>query len=299
MLPAKYVIIEGTDLSGKTSLYGSIHKKTGFKYNIQDRSYLSMLCYAKLYGRSEESHRRGLREEINNLNNFIVVLLLPKEEILRRYDSRGDEVQNSVTLLKLYDIFKEEVEKIRHAPNVFVVEEVLPLTALTDRVVSKISSYEFSSPDDVGEHLQKLIIGTPHLEDQVQLEMILDPNHSDPEILNDPRETDYYWGILGGCRRTINKEIIGNNPYNAPQGLNSRRFYYNSDTCISSIHFLPRDGDVKVLCTLRSTDVIKNSEIDVRFLAHLSCKITKEFNWPARRIFLRLSFNSAHVRTDV
>lgn len=298
-LPVKYVVIEGTDLSGKTSLYGGIHKKTGFKYNIQDRSYLSMLCYARLYGRNEEAHRRGLNEEINNLNNFIVVLLLPKQEIFARYEKRGDDAQNLDSLSSLHDIFFEEVQKIRHAPNVLVIEETLSLSDLTEKVVSKIASYEFSSPDDVGGHLRQLVGGSRSFEEQVQLEMVLCPNHRDPEILNDPRESNYYWGILGSCRKVIAKEINGNNPYNAPQGLDSRRYFYSNDTCISSVHFLPRGGDVKVLCTLRSTDAMRNGEIDVRFLAHLACKITNEFNWPARKIFLRLLFNSAHIRTDI
>ena len=46
------VTLEGVDLSGKTTLYNNIHKKTGYKWNIQDRSELSMLCNAKYYKRN-------------------------------------------------------------------------------------------------------------------------------------------------------------------------------------------------------------------------------------------------------
>ena len=47
--------IEGPDCSGKTTLYNRLHKKTNFKYNIQDRSCMSMFVYAKMYEREDTS----------------------------------------------------------------------------------------------------------------------------------------------------------------------------------------------------------------------------------------------------
>ena len=164
MLPINYVIIEGTDLSGKTTLYNSIHKSTGFKYNIQDRSCLSMLCYAKLYGRPEDVHRERLLREISDLNNFIVILLLPKDEILARLARRGDEMQDAVSLIRLYEIFTDEVSKIQNAPNVLVVRDVLSTERLTENVRSKLALYESSSPEIVGKSLQSLVGVFPYPE---------------------------------------------------------------------------------------------------------------------------------------
>ena len=73
--PIRYVIVEGPDLSGKTTFIGQLHKATDFRYNIQDRSCLSMLCYARQYNRDIEAQKQFLREELSDLNNFFVVLL--------------------------------------------------------------------------------------------------------------------------------------------------------------------------------------------------------------------------------
>ena len=298
-IPIKSVVIEGTDLSGKTSLYGAIHKRTGFKHNIQDRSCLSMLCYARLYGRPDEPHRRGLNKELCDLNNFIVVLLLPRDEILRRLSLRGDEFQDAVSLMRLYDIFVEEVQKIQGAPNVLVVSDVLALDDLARLVVGRLETYETAPPLEAGRMLPQLLSSLSVNEAQVHLEMVLDPMYRDHSVLSDPRETHYYNGIIESCAKVIRKELEGDNPYGKPQDLSSRRFFYHSDTCISTVHFLPRDGDVRVLCGLRSTDVDRNGEIDTRFLSHLACLIPRTFEWPASRIFVSLFFNSAHIRTDI
>ena len=49
--PIEKIIIEGPDLAGKTTLFSKIHELTQYRWNIQDRSALSMLVYAKLYDR--------------------------------------------------------------------------------------------------------------------------------------------------------------------------------------------------------------------------------------------------------
>jgi hypothetical protein len=298
-LPVNYLILEGSDLSGKTSLYSSLHRSTGFKYNIQDRSCLSMLCYAKLYGRDESHHRISLTKEVSNLNNFVVVLLPPKEEILRRFNSRGDEAQDATSLSRLYDIFNNEVDVLQNSPNVLVVRDALNLDDLTYLVKSRLEEYENSSPREVGQSLVNVLKGLSSTESQINFEMILDSDYNDFAVCDDPREIHYYNGIIDDCAKVIQKEINGDNPYNKPQDMNSRRFYYSSDTCISSIHFLPRNNKITVICTLRSTDVEKNGEIDTRFLAHLSAFMPKVFQWSVEKIRLIINMNSAHIRKDV
>ena len=106
MIHIKRVICEGCDCSGKSTLYRNLHKETGFKYNIQDRSALSMLCYARLYGRDETEHRRNLLEELCDANHYFVILMPPLETLLGRLRSRGDEFQNVASLTRLQAIFE-------------------------------------------------------------------------------------------------------------------------------------------------------------------------------------------------
>ena len=110
--PTFQLILEGPDLVGKTTLYNKIHAMNGFKWNIQDRSTLSMLCYARLYGRDVELYRSRLDNELNNLNNRMIILLPPFEILEERYHQRGDEIQDLTSLKKLYEIFSEEAKLI-------------------------------------------------------------------------------------------------------------------------------------------------------------------------------------------
>lgn len=293
------LIIEGPDCSGKTSLYRNLHKETKFRWNIQDRSQLSMLCYARQYGRDEAPYREGLEKEVSNLNNRIVVLLPNRSEMLRRLAERGDEFQNEESLLKLWGIFCEETEKIEKLSNVLVVRAALDEPTLVKAVLNYLNIIENFGPRRVGNFVKMWVQGSFSNEAVLDLKMSVPIDYSDSLIMSHPGESEYYETIESKCKSIIENEIKGNNPYSTPQTLSSRRFYYSSDTCISSIHFLPRGDKLKVLCTLRSTDVERNAEPDLTFLSHLSAEILRYFSWPCNRIDLTVKFNSAHIRTDL
>jgi len=297
--PIRYVIVEGPDLSGKTTFIRQLHKATGFYYNIQDRSCLSMMCYAKQYSRDIETQKQFLREELSDLNNFFVILLPSEEVLLDRLAFRGDEFQNASSVVTLRKLFEEEVDKISHMPNVLVIRNIASAEQLAEYIGHRLRSYERSNPNEVGAMTSTWVNGVKHTEEQLKFKMCISPEYSDATILDNPHEGEYYKGIMRKCCDIIDDEVSGKNPYGKPQDLDSRRFYYSSDSCISSIHFMPRDGDLKVLCTLRSTDVRKNGSIDTRFLAHLSSYVSRKFRWPVKNIHLYVNFNSAHVRQDL
>lgn len=301
-LPIDYVFLEGPDLTGKTTLYRSVHKATGYRYNLIDRSFLSRVCYSRQYGRSDlEDLRLSLRNELSRLNNVLVVLLLPVEELLRRLAVRGDELQDEKSIVELHRIFSEEVAAIQHMPNVFIVKDVLELAELTSRVVSFLQQYEVQPPAEVGQCIRKWVSGLSqkNKEAQISVRMHVSREYKDSISFMHPDEHDYYSEIFDKLYGTIHDEISGKNPYAVPQTLDSRRFYYNSDTCISSIHYLPRPERPQVLCTLRSTDVVKNAAIDLSALAHISAMLFNKFAWPGEVFEMSVNFNNAHVRRDV
>ena len=65
--PINYIFLEGPDLAGKTTFYENVHKSSDYRWNIQDRSALSMLIHAKYYGRDTFRHVEQLRSELYNL----------------------------------------------------------------------------------------------------------------------------------------------------------------------------------------------------------------------------------------
>ena len=123
--------------------------------------------------------------------------------------------------------------------------------------------------------------------------------NSNNNILHNESEGSYYSSILHSFESKIMNEFEGINPYSLPQTYDSRRFYYNSDSCISSLHLLPRDYKVDLVATLRSTDVVRNASIDFEFLDFLLSRLTKSYFESCDVGTMRVRFNSAHIRRDL
>lgn len=299
-IPIKQVILESVDCGGKSTLYTSLHKATKFKYNIHDRSALSMVCYARLYGRDPTEHIRHLNEEISNANNFFVVLMLPLDVIKRRLVERGDDYQDERSIENLYEIFRSEVSRFAHLPNVLVIYQEMANEDLTSLVIDTMTEYSHLSPEDFGAMLRAWPECTDNLESQVTVCVDIPVEYNDLQIMLNSREGDYYKSIITKCEDIVRCERNAINPYFTPQGdYTSRRFYFSSDTCVSSIHFLPRTDEVRVLCTLRSTDAVRNGALDMRFLSHLATHMTRKFGWRTDHVLLTVNFNSLHIRTDL
>ncbi|MDP6704623.1 MAG: hypothetical protein QF775_04010, partial [archaeon] len=64
----------------------------------------------------------------------------------------------------------------------------------------------------------------------------------------------------------IDMERRGENEYNRPQNLTTRRFIFTQDSCISLIHTLFRDNILNVHAVCRSSDVVNTFTSDVRYL---------------------------------
>ena len=142
--PINYIFIEGPDCSGKTTLYEMIHKSSDYKWNIQDRSALSMLIHAKYYGRSTFNHVEQLKRELYNLNNQLIICLPDWPVIVKRFTKRGDPIQNLSSLRKLYDLFSEAAEEFQHYPNVTVIKSIVD-KALVLSLVNQYRAFERKS----------------------------------------------------------------------------------------------------------------------------------------------------------
>lgn len=298
MIPIRNLILEGVDASGKSTLYRNIHRATDFRNNIIDRSTLSALCYSRLYGRDTSFTADSHLNEVCDANNFFVVLLPPLDVVLQRLRVRGDEYQDEASLTRLHGIFESEVARIEDLPNVCVIREPIGPAGLTEEVTRRLSLYSSKSPNELGAHLIPWTALTSFDEVQLRVSFVLAPGRRDPSILNHPHEGQYYRSILSQCRDVIEREASGINPYGVPQDSTSRRFYYNSDTCISSIHFLPRGDTLRVMATLRSTDAAANGSPDLQFLEFLAGEVQSDSGWGTSRIVLDVRFNSLHFRRD-
>ena len=297
-VPVNYILLEGTDLSGKTTLYNNIHRSTGFEWNIQDRSALSMLCYARQYGRDPEPWREQLREEINNLNNRHIVLMPDEETILQRLADRGDEFQDAESIIKLRDIFWQEVAMISHYPNVLVVRAPMSHQDLADHCIRWVrESMERTTKQlakDVEAHAEASGGETFRL--SVDLNLGAGFHELNLACLEVDEEREYYSRIRSSFSGKIMREVRGINEYSRIQDERSRRFIHAEDTCIALLHAMVRQRKLHMTATLRSSNVTKTLPHDLDFLYLLTQDAFREIGVaPTLESVMHLSIQSAHL----
>ena len=297
-IPVNYITIEGPDLAGKTTLYAGIHRSTGFLWNIQDRSALSMLCYARLYGRDPVRWREQLREEINCLNNRVIVLIPSEETTLRRLQERGDEFQTETSILQLRRIFEEETTQICAFPNVHVVRTEMGLQDIVDNAVSWVKSSISRTPGtlaaDIRDHAAASGGETYRL--SVHAHLGMGYPHRSEACLNVEEEREYYVRIRTAFLHKIRQEIAGENEQRIHQHERSRRFVHAEDTCISFLHTMIRNRKFQMSATLRSSNVSRTLPHDLDFL-YLLTSDAHSLIGASQGIEsdLHLSIQSAHI----
>ena len=288
--------IEGPDCSGKTTLFNQIHKETNFKYNIQDRSCMSMYVYSKLYSRDDSSFWFDkIIDDIKRLDTLYIVLLPTEETIIKRLNKRGDEFQDETSIIKVRNLFYN-LTKIGFGsfPNVLVLEDKEDLIQKVDMCLDFIESL---NEYPTGDLIKSIVInsGRNELVD-VQCKEEVDIGSLDYTVLNFPEEKEYYEEITTAIENKIFKEFTGLNTHNMPQKHDSRRFIYSGNSCISLIHILFRKNRLNISATLRSSNVIKTLWADYEFLKILSVKISEFMNIDESiPIDLTINIRSAHI----
>ena len=299
LLETDNVIIEGPDLAGKTTLYNEIHKMSGYQWNIQDRSTLSMLVYARLYNRDDSKWRRKLWSELANLNNRFILLRPSWDTLVRRYEKRGDEIQDLASLERVNCLFREEGDRIAQLPNVITPCEETPWEEIAQECCDDLWNLENINPQYLGDIVRDFVLESPTDEVSPIQFTVTDQwpfRMADPDVMNDPDESDYYANIHRGVMTNIDRELSGDNEYSVPQDLTTRRFIFTQDSCISLIHTMFRSGVLNVHAICRSSDVVNTFTSDVKFLHYLSTAIhTKLKLLSSVPIRLNVRMHSAHV----
>ncbi len=291
------VIFEGPDLAGKTSFIQEMHKKTNYRWNIIDRSALSHVIYAQFYGRNDFFAKERLNNEIKNLNNRIVILLPPFEELARRFQIRGDEIQNLVTIRQLHKMFSEAAEEFENYPNVIVIRNKDTLSYV-ENVVSQIISSEMTRIFDLWQPVYEIArVSTSMESHNTQLAFYDNGQFSDIDmsVLEYEPEKEYYHSIKSSLLSKIRNELRGINEYAREETINSRRFVFAGTSCISFAQFMFRNEVLDCHFVLRSSNTKDTLKYDLQFL-YILCKMVKD----VLKIYpnacrMRVNFNSPHV----
>jgi len=288
--------IEGPDCSGKTTMFNRLHQETNFKYNIQDRSCMSMYVYSKLYERDDSSFWFDkILDDIKRLDTLYIVLLPSNSTVLERLRERGDEFQDEESIINVKRLFYNLVKcGFGNFPNVLVLENIEDLTQQVDMCLSFIEALNEMPSDEL---IKSIVInsGRNELVD-VQCKEEVKIDSLDYTVLNFPQEKSYYEDITQKIEQKLFKEFAGLNDYNMPQKHDSRRFIYTGDSCISLIHALFRQNRLNVSVTMRSSNVIKTLWADCEFLKILSVKIADLMSLDESiPVDLTINIRSAHI----
>ena len=288
------ICLEGPDCSGKTTMFNKLHKLTDFKYNIQDRSFLSMFTYSCLNERENKGFwQEKLHDDLKNLNTLYVVILPKEETLVKRLNKRGDEFQDteSIKLLRkyFYNITKFSLHML---PNVLLLEGE-DLDENSQLILKTVDALNSACSAEI---IKDFVIhsGTNEIVD-ISCSERINRDTLDYSVLDFPPEKEYYHGIETKIKTKITKEFIGLNNVKTPQKHDSRRFIYTDDSCISMIHFLYRNNRLNVSATLRSSAVTKTLWADYGFLKILSCRIADEMELGSVPVDLTINIRSAHI----
>ena len=293
--PIDYIFIEGPDCSGKTTLYEMIHKASNYKWNIQDRSALSMLIHAKYYGRDTFNQVEQLKRELYNLNNQMIICLPDWDVIVKRFMKRGDPIQNIQSLRKLYNLFFEAANEFQYYPNVTVIRNEVD-ESLVKSLINQYHSFERKSVHHLRDSMLQML-GTSaanRWQEIIGLNFVHydtgDFSDIDEKMLAYETEKDYYKRIEKTMFRTIKNELNGLNSYKRKEDKYSRRFIYADDSCIATCHFLIREGNMDARFFLRSSNVKDTVQYDLNFLKYLTSNVFKYFECDQKGFYCKMSF---------
>ena len=291
------IVLEGADCSGKTTLFEALHKDTNYAYNIQDRSNLSMYIYSNLYGRSDSNKwYNNFWKEIKSFNTLYVVLL-PEDDVIRhRIELRGDDKQTPESAVKINAEFRKLAKFYFRSifPNIIIVDIDKNTTteSISNLVKQRLNIIQSVSPADM---IRDVVFasGKNELVDVSVSELVF--SHKEKvrpitwDVLEYPPEKEYYAGIRDKVITDIERVLMTN------QKLDSRKFVYADDSCISLIHTMYRNNIIDVNVTMRSSNVSNTLWADYEFLRILSLDIANAMQIQTSDIVLTLNIRSAHI----
>lgn len=293
------IVLEGADCSGKTTLYEVLHGDTNYRYNIQDRSNLSMYVYSNFYGR-EDSNKwyNNFWKEIKSFNTLYVILLPNDDVIKQRILERGDDKQTVESAIDLNGRFRK-LSKFYFRnmfPNILVVDidEETTTNNISDLVMQRLLNLEIASPADM---IRDVVFasGKNELVDITTSELVFSNKTKVRPIMWDvldfPQEKEYYAEIRDKIITNVERVLMTN------QKLDSRRFIYADNSCISLIHTMYRNNIIDVNVTMRSSNVSNTLWADYEFLRILSLDIANAMQIQTSDIVLTLKIRSAHINS--
>ena len=287
------ICLEGPDCSGKTTLFNNIHKETNFKYNIQDRSCLSMYVFACMYKREKSFWLDKLFKDLKKLDTLYVVMLPPLEEVIKRIKKRGDNIHDENSIVGVWNSFNEIVTSLfgKDFPNVMILKSIDKIVSVR-KVLNKLDILNSAK----GSNLIKSFVVESKVNEIINISCISGvlKNELDYSVLSFKEEKEYYKKVksklFDKIKKEMNPTITTNINYRS-----CRRFIYTDDSCISMIHILIRENKIDFNVVMRSSNVLKTLWADYEFLKILAYESAVLLEFKYIPVKMNLNIRSAHL----
>lgn len=138
-VPAKLVILEGVDRSGKDSLWDAIDRITKYKHYVHDRGPVGFLVYDEFYDKSPDRHIDDLEnlKDWAKLKNVVIIYLeCNTKELMRRVEETEHEPVPFDEHKALYDKYLIEAMNLGIQVEQVRTDEFLP-SAIVERLIER------------------------------------------------------------------------------------------------------------------------------------------------------------------
>lgn len=141
-----FLIFEGADKVGKTTLLEAVNRATNYEHFCIDRSLGSAFVYDLITGRRNRLKKLAeIEDELSKLRSISVITVLLKcdEKVLvNRIKKEDEEFEERISLLKKTLNAYEEYKKITKLPFIEVDTSNKPVEKTVSEIVDKVQSYE-------------------------------------------------------------------------------------------------------------------------------------------------------------
>ena len=298
-----FLIFEGANKSGKSSLIKAFHLSTNYKYSVIDRFSLTSYAFGKAQNRDLD-YNSYFSQDLKLCNDAIIVYTYCDKETLRKRFIEHNE--KDIDLEKEYDTMKALYEEYLDKTPLFkvMIDTTQPIEDCVRLIKIAIEMFE---KEPIENKVNRLIKTIELLGDKVSntkelrdVELIY--NHENTSTLKEylyanklylESEEDEYNMIYYDLKNEIRLKLN----YFKTQDINSRQFIYHGSSCISLVQLLLRNKVLEVHVTIRSSDTKKTLLNDIHALSKIAQKLRTEYfdssYVPDIRYYLHL--NNAHV----
>jgi thymidylate kinase len=270
-------VLEGPDASGKTTqfkkLWSKIQAKNNYNLLLNDRGLMSILAYG--ISKKRFSDTDAIKSEfLEYLHNHIIIYFTVDPKILKaRFDDRGDEIQEWSDIKRVWEVYEELKGEYRAHPNFNIVdgdqslEDIeFEIDHILDRCKNKPYYCTIANAKTTLRHYGNDEYNTREL---INYEMNFDMNHREVLEIGGTQEVSEGLDQIRGefaqleldsynfqYAKFIKKiESVTSGYYGKVEEINSRKFVFTDDECLSYFHILCRNETLYINVAFRSSNI--------------------------------------------